>query len=104
MPRAQWGPLAQRVDALLLGQYDLIADGLDPTWEALAEQYVARLVGRLSAPAPAYTQAGHYQRVDLDRVEVVRPRSVGDEYVAQEALRRLGLDVKLGSWGSIAAS
>ena len=99
VPRAQWGPLAQRVEALVHGQLDLIADGLDPAWEALAEQYAARLVGRRSAPAPADTQAGDYQRVDLDRVEVVRPRSVGAEYVALEALRRLSLDVKLAELG-----
>ncbi len=99
VPRAQWGPLAQHVEALVHGQLDLIVDGLDPAWEALAEQYAARLVGRRSAPVPADTQAGDYQRVDLERVEIVRPGSVGAEYVALEAPRRLGLDVKLAELG-----
>ena len=47
--------------------------------------------------APA--QEGDYQRVDLSRVEVIRPRSVGAEHVALEALRRLGLDRKLVELG-----
>ena len=44
-------------------------------------------------------QEGDYQRVDLSRVEVIRPRSVGAEHVALEALRRLGLDRKLAELG-----
>jgi transposase len=47
--------------------------------------------------APA--QEGDYQRVDLSQVEVIRPRSVGAEHVALEALRRLGLDRKLEELG-----
>ena len=38
VPRAQWASLAQRIEALLGGQLDLIADGLDAQWEAMAEQ------------------------------------------------------------------
>ena len=29
VPRAQWAPLSQRIEALLGGQLDLLADGLD---------------------------------------------------------------------------
>jgi hypothetical protein len=47
------------------------------------------------APAPE----GDYQRVDLARVEVIRPRSVGAEHVALAALRRLGLDRQLVELG-----
>jgi hypothetical protein len=38
--------LAQRIEALLPGQRDLIADGLEPCWEAMARQYAARIVNR----------------------------------------------------------
>jgi hypothetical protein len=99
VPRAQWGPLAQSIEALVQGQLDLIADGLDPTWDGLAQQYAARIVSRRSAPAPADTPADDYRRVDLERVEVIRPRSVGVEHVALETLRHLGLDVKLAQLG-----
>jgi hypothetical protein len=38
VPRPQWAPLAQRIEALLGGQLDLLADGLDAQWEAMAQQ------------------------------------------------------------------
>jgi len=100
VPRTQWGPLAQRIEVLVQGQLDLMADGLEPAWEALAEHCAARIVSRRGAtPALECGGASDDQRVDLERVEVVRPRSVGVEHVALEALRRLGLDVKLAQLG-----
>ena len=102
VPRTQWAPLAQRIEALLGGQLDLIADGLDAQWEAMAQQYAARIVSRrgtVVAEQGAPAQEGDYQRVDLSRLEVIRPRSVGAEHVALEALRRLGLDRKLVELG-----
>jgi hypothetical protein len=102
VPRGQWGPLAQRIEALVQGQLDLIADGLDPAWEALAQQYAARIVSRRGTATPTTVQRNEesdYQRVDLDRVDIIRPRSVGAEHVALEALRRLSLDVKLAQLG-----
>jgi len=97
VPRAQWGALVQRIEAVLGGQLDLLADGLDPAWEALAEEYAARIVRRRGASPPPGEEApaSDYQRVDLDRVELLRPRSVGAEYVALQALRQLALDAKL---------
>ena len=44
VPRAQWGPLAQRIEALLSGQLDLMPDALDPQWESVAQEYAARLL------------------------------------------------------------
>ncbi len=102
VPRPQWGPLAQRIEALLGGQLDLIADGLDAQWEALARRYAARIVSRRGTVVVEQDGAapeGDYQRVDLSRLEVIRPRSVGAEHVALEALRRLGLDRKLVELG-----
>jgi transposase len=102
VPRAQWAPLAQRIEALLGGQLDLIADGLDAQWEAMAQQYAARIVSRRGTAVvdqDAAAPEGDYQRVDLSRVEVIRPRSVGAEHVALEALRRLGLDRRLVELG-----
>ena len=103
VPRAQWAPLAQRIEALLGGQLDLLVDGLDAQWEAMAQQYAARIVSRrgtvVAQADAAPAQEGDYQRVDLSRVEVIRPRSVGAEHVALEALRQLGLDRKLVALG-----
>ncbi len=103
VPRPQWGPLAGRIEALVQGQLDLLADGLDAQWEAMAEQYAARIVSRRGAVVEhkdgEAAQEGDYQRVDVARVEVIRPRSVGAEHVALEALRQLGLECKLAELG-----
>ena len=40
-----------------------------------------------------------YREVDLDTIEMSRPRSVGGEHVTLEALRSLELDKKLGELG-----
>ena len=53
VPRAQWGALVQRIEALLGGQIDLLAEGLDPAWEELAEASAARLIHRRgTTPSP----------------------------------------------------
>lgn len=101
VPRAQWGALVQRIEALLGGQLELVADGLDAAWEALAQEYAARIIRRRGQTPPSQDApaAGDYQRVDLDRVEVIRPRSVGAEHVALQTLRQLGLEAKLAQLG-----
>ena len=103
VPRPQWGPLAQRIEALLQGQLDLIADGLEPCWEAMAQQSAARLVSRRRAAVEekeaAVAAGADYQRVDLATLEVIRPRRVGAEHVALAAAQQVGLEVKLTALG-----
>jgi len=101
VPRGQWGALAQRIEALVQGQLDLIADGLDPCWEAMAQQYAARILSRRGEAVEEKEQAGDadYQRVDLARLEVIRPRSVGVEHVALAAAEQVGLERKLAGLG-----
>jgi hypothetical protein len=102
VPRSQWAALAQRIEALLQGQLDLIADGLEPCWEAMAQQYAARIVSRrgetVAEPKEAMGDTD-YQRVDLATLEVLRPRSVGAEHVALAAAEQLGLEAKLAALG-----
>jgi hypothetical protein len=38
VPKAQRGPLAQRIEALLHGQLDWLPDDLDSPWDAMAQQ------------------------------------------------------------------
>jgi hypothetical protein len=101
VPRSQWGPLAQRIEALVQGQLDLIVDGLDPCWEAMAQQYAARIVSRRgqAVEEEAVAAGADYQRVDLATLEVIRPRSVGAEHVALAAVQQLGLEMKLAALG-----
>jgi hypothetical protein len=58
VPRTQWGPLAQRIEVLVQGQLDLMADGLEPAWEALAEHCAARIVSRRGATRRRWSAAG----------------------------------------------
>ena len=66
VPMAQWGPLAQRIEALIQGQLDLIADGLDAQWEAMAQQYAVRIVSRRNAVEAG--DDGARQEPDYERV------------------------------------
>ncbi len=104
VPREQWGPLAGRIEQLVSGQSDLIAVELDPQWEALAQRYSA-LVIRAKARSDQGRSAveSDYQRIDVNHLELVRPRSVAIEHVGLEALRQLGLDTKLAQLGLNAA-
>ncbi len=103
VPREQWGPLAQRIEALLHGQLDLMPDELNPQWDGMAQEYAARILrdrGGMNSPASA-TQSDQpdYQCVDLASLDLIRPRSVGVEHVALGALQQLGLDRKLEALG-----
>lgn len=66
------------------GQLDLLAEGLDAQWEAIAEQIAARLVRRRGVVV-AHKDGEAAQEGDYQRVEVIGPRSVGAEPVALEA-------------------
>lgn len=100
VPREQWGPLAQRIEQLLNQQGALLAVELEPQWEQAAQRYAALVVrakARLDddqAPEQADIQA-----VDVNSLELVRPRSVGVEHVGLAALRQVGLESKLEQLG-----
>ena len=98
VPRSQWAALARRIEALLQGDLDLIAEGLEPSWEAMAQQYAARILSR-RGEALEEAAGSDYQRVDLARLEVIRPRSVGAEHVALAAAQQVGLESKLAAVG-----
>lgn len=100
VPREQWGPLAHRVEQCVTGQGDLMPVELDPQWECAAQRYAA-LVVRAKARLDEGTSPveADYQAVDINRLEMVRPRSVGIEHVGLQALRQVGLDTKLAQLG-----
>ena len=99
VPKEQWPALVVRIEQLLEGQGDLLGSDLDAKWQPVAEQIVAQLLhARAKRQEEAKTPAD-YQSVDLHRLDVLRPRSVGVEHVALEVLRQLGLDDKLEALG-----
>ena len=87
-----------RIDDDLSGQAPLVADG-PPAVEREAQRIAAQLVAR-GAPGDR-TVAGptDVQRVDVDSLRLVRPRSVGVEQVGLWALEQLGLPALLADLG-----
>ena len=66
---------------------------IDIDIERLAQGYASRII--LSHQDVSDPDDIDYREVDLDSIEMSRPRSVGGEHVTLEALRFLGLDQKL---------
>lgn len=95
LPRELWPDLTQRIEAILCGQQSLFE--VDSDIERFAQECASRIV--LSHQDVDDSKSIDYREVDLDTVEVTRPRSVGGEHVTLEALRSLELDRKLGELG-----
>jgi transposase len=98
LPRDQWPQLCSRIDEILAGQTTLLT--ISPTIETLAQRYAARLVaGRQAATPSKETAGGQYHEVDVDSLQLVRPRSVGVEHVGLAALGWLELPSILAEVG-----
>ncbi|MBL0382103.1 MAG: hypothetical protein JKP90_21325 [Desulfofustis sp. PB-SRB1] len=95
LPREQWPDLARRVEDILSGQQSLFE--IDSDIEKTAQDIAAKLiVSQHNTSQPGGTD---YREVDLDTIDLSRPRSVGAEHVSLEALRMLGLEKKLAELG-----
>ncbi len=100
VPREQWGALVQRIEHLVGGQQDLMPADLDAQWEEAAQRYAAQLIRtRASVDEGDAGQAADYQTVDVESLQLLRPRSVAIEHVALAALRQVGLDKQLEALG-----
>lgn len=108
LPQSEWPALARHIDELLQGQQPLVDADLCDKGLALAQRYAAQLIAlRPSAAALTPAQAaaaqpgepGRYQEVDLDSLDLVRPRSVGVEHAALSAMRQCGFEDKLRALG-----
>ena len=78
--------LCQRIEAILLGQAPLLED--TPTE---VEREAQRIAAQLLARAPDGAAARDVQAVDVDSLELTRPRSLGVEQSGLWALGQLGL-------------
>ena len=99
--QAHWPALCRRIDEILTGQLALDRDDL-PGLETHAQRIAAQLLARANAPG----KERELQRVDVDSLELVRPRSVGVEHVGLWAMDQLALRTrlqKLGLPGSLCA-
>jgi transposase len=94
-PKEQWPELANRIEGILNKQQSLFH--IDINIEQLAQSYAARIIVSRQEVAP--TENEDYREVDLDSLEMSRPRTVGAEHITLESLRFLGLDEKLKELG-----
>jgi len=95
LPREQWPELTKRIEDILSGQRSLFVIGRDI--EQLAQSCASRIIA--SYREVEHFDDGDYREVDLDSIEMSRPRSVGAEHITLEALRLLGLDTKFTELG-----
>ncbi len=95
LPREQWSDLAKRIEGILSGQKSLVDIGCNI--EDMARDYASQIIASHQDVSDADTT--DYREVDLDSLEMSRPRSVGSEHVTLEALQFLGLDTKLKELG-----
>jgi len=89
LPRDQWAELASRIEEIIGGQQKLF--GAPQEIEELAQKYAAQLI-QSQENDNAKTDQPDYRQVDVDSLEMSRPRSVGCEHVALEAFHSLKLD------------
>jgi transposase len=99
LPREQWPQLCARIEQILSGQ--LTMSPAPATIESLAQRYAARLITSQPVGQQTATEAYgvDYREVDVDSLELVRPRSVGVEHVGLSALNWLELPKTLESLG-----
>jgi hypothetical protein len=105
--RADWPALAARIDALLRGQEALLLEPLPEAVEAMAQRCAAQLIALRAIEEPGVSPdkaamsdaAERFQEVDLNSIEMVRPRTVGVEHAALCAMRQCGFEDKLAELG-----
>jgi len=97
VPPQRWAELIQHIEQVLSGQSALVP--LPGDLEGLAQRVAAQLVQAQAQPVTAGVQEPDYQAVDLNSLELLRPRTVGVEHVALAAVHELELDTQLAALG-----
>jgi len=98
LPREQWPQLCARIEQLLSRQMSLAPPSA--AIEKLAQRLAARLVvSQPPAERSEREKSIEYHEVDVDSLELVRPRSIGVEHIGLEALNWLGFPAILKSLG-----
>ena len=100
LPPAQWPLLYQRLDDLLGGQSTLM--DYPEEVENHAQRIVAQLISRQAETSPDADDTpstSDWHSVDVDSLQLVRPRTVGVEHVALWAMEQVGLPALLAQLG-----
>ncbi len=94
LPREQWPELASRIQQIISGEELLF--GLPQEIEEMAQNYAAQII---QSQSKSENNQPDYREVDIDSLEMLRPRSVGCEHVALEAFNSLKLGEHLKTLG-----
>lgn len=100
LDRESWPDLVNRIDAILSGQTNLFQ--LPKDIETAAQRYAASIIESRDESCESISckhDRPDYHNVDINSLEMMRPRSVGIEHVSLEALKQLKLDDKLKELG-----
>ena len=100
IPRDQWPLLCRRLDQILTGQLPLLAEVSTPLEEEAQRMAERLLQGEADVMgAGGEVPSEDLQTVEVDSVELMRPRSVGVEQVGWWALEQLGVGDLLEALG-----
>ena len=94
LAREHWPELCNRIEQILSGQLSLMTATAEI--EPLAQRYAARLSGQ---QVEVITSETDFQEVDVNSLELLRPRSIGVEQVGQAALEWLDFSHILATVG-----
>ena len=91
LARDKWPQLCARIEEILAGQVNMLP--VDQELEELAQHYSSQLVVKANeAPSKKDgVKAADYQEVDVESLQLLRPRSIGIEHAGLEAVGELGL-------------
>ncbi len=96
LPREQWPELASRIQEIIGGQEPLFES--PHKIEEMAQNYAAQII-QTQTQSKAEEDEPDYREVDVDRLEMLRPRSVSCEHVALETFNFLKLGERLRTLG-----
>ncbi len=100
LPRQQWSKLCGRIKQILTGQLSLLPT--EEELEELSQHIAARLVtakGQSSMQTEKVQEATAYHEVDVNSLQLIRPRSIGVEHACLGAIKELKLSETLEELG-----
>ncbi|MCP3882582.1 MAG: hypothetical protein GY701_29925, partial [Sulfitobacter sp.] len=96
VPENQWKDLAARIKQLLDSQSNLVDVELPIELEIQAQHYAEQIISSRSTET---ADVGRFHAVNLDSIELSRPRRVGVEQLALQAIKQLKLQQKFKELG-----
>ncbi len=96
LPRDQWAELSSRIQEIISGQQNFFKNSEEI--EELAQNYAARII-QTQHKTKAENNQPDYRDVDVNSLEMLRPRNVSCEHVALEAFDFLKLGEELKALG-----